>query len=101
MFVWVISFPCTAFLVLDWIEVSEMKLALTLARDCKLLVMSLEAASKETRAHIERNDLGARTYTPAKLVDLESGKTLGFVAYNGTIWEGKPQTWTPETKQLF
>lgn len=43
---------------------------------------------------------GARKTPSPKIVD-EDGNTIGYVAYNGRVFEGEPKAWTASTALLF
>ena len=63
-------------------------------------VDSLEDASRKFLKVSAAYGEGA-SQTPSPLIVDSQGKTVGYVAYNGRVFEGTPQTWTPESKILY
>jgi hypothetical protein len=77
---------------------TETKYVLRLGRS-RFPVASLEEASQIVT---EFRDAGNYRMSdmPASAV-FEDGKRIGYVSYNGRIWPGTPQTWTPDVRPLF
>lgn len=44
---------------------------------------------------------GASTFQTVLVYQTGRDLPLGYIAYNGRIFEGRPQTWTPSTKLLY
>jgi hypothetical protein len=66
----------------------------------RVQVASFEEASRMFCAVRNRAGTGASRTPPAKIVD-EAGKRIGYVAYNGRVFEGTPQAWTSSTRLLY
>lgn len=60
---------------------------------------TLNQASAAYRAFIERHGLGGSE--AGQCLIMNGSKVVANVAYNGRIFEGAPDEWTPSTKQLF
>ncbi|MDD5353396.1 MAG: hypothetical protein PHS93_09570 [Candidatus Omnitrophica bacterium] len=62
-------------------------------------VTTLKEASERYINAIETLDIGA-SQTPQGLV-YKDGSLIGYIAYNGRIFEGKPEDWSKDTKILY
>lgn len=49
----------------------------------------------------DENNLGASSMPRLTLVDIESCSTVAHISYNGKIWKGEPEAWTPRTELLY
>lgn len=64
------------------------------AEDAQLVACaSIEAASRQVRDYIERNDLGAGSWAGGDVFDA-SGQRLGAISYNGRFWDAGHK-WAP------
>lgn len=64
-----------------------------------VLVESLAAAAAVCQRFITANDLGAGNWAGGEVYDA-AGTLIANVSYNGRIWAGARDMWTPDTKEL-
>jgi len=62
---------------------------------------SLTEASKMFRDWIDLNDFGASNLKASDGHLFKDGKRIGFISYNGRVWEGDPRKWNSSTKEMF
>lgn len=43
---------------------------------------------------------GASRFSPTTLMDAKR-KVVAYVSYNGRVWAGKPNDWTPKTEPIY
>ena len=82
--------------------------ALGLGRSRALVACpDLAAVSRAYRAaceaHTERTGKGASTMAEGRVYDTSGAepKQIGNAAWNGTLWAGRAQDWTPDAKPLY
>lgn len=66
-----------------------------------LRVDDFAQASRAAQQYIRENDLGGGNFPCAPIVDDDTGQTVGYIAYNGTIWTRPIHDWWPGDKPLF
>ncbi len=63
-------------------------------------VRTIEEASAIFRAIRDRLEAGSLEMSEALIRD-EMGIIVAHVSYNGRVWWGAPESWTPESKAIF
>ena len=66
----------------------------------RFAVASFKDASQKFRRMVEIAGTGASETPTPSVIDC-NGKLLGYIAYNGRIFEGHPQDWKTTTKMLY
>ena len=63
-------------------------------------ISSYEDASRKWSAMRDSAGFGASVLPGLDIVD-KTGRTVAYVAYNGNVFEGRPQDWTSSTRLLY
>lgn len=67
-------------------------------------IASFEEAGRlwdQLRGGMEEGGAGGASNAPGvTIVDLDSGKTLAHISYNGRMWEGEAKDWTSKTREI-
>ena len=52
-----------------------------------VMVETLEEASAAVREYLDSTGLGASEWKGGRVVDVDTGKTVARISYNGRLWE--------------
>lgn len=63
-------------------------------------VASLREASEKWVEFCDRTGAGVSELPTAHVLD-STGSRIGYIAYNGRIFEGRPENWTMDTRLLY
>lgn len=73
-------------------------------RKTLLAIDSIADAARAVNALRNKMELAGRggvsRFPQVRILDTMTGQTIAHVSYNGRVWEGKPGSWTTETKEL-